>query len=118
MKFFLLIYFCLTAFFINVNAAEATSYSMSDNDTSLSDCITATFDQIYLTNDGMFVHIDQEFIPVYALYSYEVNQYRCDIHNRIEDLITCEDCGIVYDRYKYKSCPNRMCPSRFPNRKH
>ena len=107
--FWAFVYFCLVTSFTNVNAAEVTYSSTSDN-SSYSDCVTVTFEQIYLTNDGMFVHIDQGFIPIYALYSDENNQYRCDIHNRIDDLVTCKYCGTVYDRLRHRDCPNRACP--------
>lgn len=92
MKNFLLIYLCLTAFFINVNAAEVTSCSAWNKSNECSDCITANFDQIYLTDDGMFVDIDSEFMPIYALYSSGPNQYKChiiDFHDRLGDLTSC-----------------------------
>lgn len=111
--FWTLIYFCLATSFIGVSAVESTRYSpTSDNSLVHSDFITVTLDQIYLTNDGMFVEIDQEFLPIYALYSNGDDKYRCDVHNRIEDMVTCGYCGSVYDRHKYKKCPNTSCPSK------
>ena len=116
--FWTLVYFCLVASFINVNAAEVTCNSTTVNCSLHSNCITVTFDQIHITKDGMFVHLDQEFLPIYALYSYEDDQYKCDIHNRLEDLTTCSYCGLIYDRYQYRVCPNQNCSSRRPGPKH
>ena len=110
--YFPLIYFCFTLSFINVSAADIDNFSMSNNESDFSDYITVTFDQIYLTNDGMFIHVNKEFVPIYALYFDGVDQYKCEIHNRLKDLITCPDCGRVYDGCQYKACPNTTCPSR------
>lgn len=92
--------------FINANAVEFSK--STSNNRVLSDCVTVTFDKIHLTDEGMFVDSDYGLIPIIALYS-DGNQYRCDIHNRLEDLITCPSCGMIYDRHQYKICPNRGC---------
>ena len=111
MKSFLLVCFFLSAFFINLNASEVTSFSTSDNDYIISNCITVASDQIYITNDGMFLYVDQDFIPVYALYSDGINQYKCDIHNNAQDLVTCPMCGLVY--VSYLGCPYSKYHSKY-----
>ncbi len=112
MQFCLLIYFCLVASFINVGAAEFNNSSTFENSEVFSDCITVNFEQIHLTNDGMFVHIDREYIPIYALYSNGANQYtiHLDAHNRLHCLKTCQYCNKMYDCHRYKGCPNVNCP--------
>lgn len=112
MQFFLIMYLCLAASFTNVNATEADCSSLDNS--SISNYITVNFDQIYLTNDGMFVHIDREYIPIHALYSNGSNQYKChlDFHERLHDIITCPFCFTVYDRHEYRTCPNIFCPRK------
>lgn len=112
--FWTFVFFCFAATFIKVNAADVACCPTSDNSSVHSNCITVTIDQIFLTKDGMFVHIDRQFIPIYALYSDGVDQYRCDIHDRRHDLITCRWCNFTYDRYQYRSCPNPDCRSKNP----
>ena len=125
MKFFSFIYFCLALSFINMNAEEAKDYLKSNNVEDLSFSVRATVDQIYLTKEGMFVQIDQAFLPIHAL-SMHGGQYRChirtqqeqninndcaifDFHNRLNDFVTCIECGMAYDGVQYKSCPNMGC---------
>ncbi len=106
MKYFLLIFFCLTTLFINVNASEISSH----NSDVFPNYITVNYDEICLTDDGMFVYIDREYKPIYALYFNEACQYtyHLDFHERIHDIVTCPNCYTVYDRRKYKVCP--VCP--------
>lgn len=106
----------LVTYFINVNAVEVGNNYASD-DKAFSNYITVTFDEIYITDEGMFIEINREPMPVNAIYFDGVNQYRCDIHNNIKDLITCQYCETVYNRYQYRICPNKSCPSRRPGPK-
>jgi hypothetical protein len=112
MSFFQKLFFTyLIACFINVNAVEIRT-----NDT-FSNYITVNFDQIYITEEGMFIEINQEPVQVNAIYSYGINQYKCDIHNNIKNLVTCQYCGTVYDLYYDRVCTNKYCLSKRPGPK-
>lgn len=118
MKFFWkLFYIYLVTCFINVNAAEVPNCSTAEKNHIHSNYIMATFDQIYITDVGMFVRIEGEEIQVMAIHCEDINDYRCDIHDRLHDLVTCPHCSTVYDRYQHRICPNRSCPSRLPGPK-
>jgi hypothetical protein len=110
MKLFLKLFFIyLVTCFINVNAADVDDKYASDK--SFSNYITVNSDEIYITEEGMFVKINREFLPITAIFAEGINEYKCDIHDRLHDLITCRYCGFVYDRYQSRICPNKYCLS-------
>lgn len=112
MKYLLIFYFSLITFFINVNATENVRSQMKNPYNDFSHYITASSEQICITHEGMYVHFENELLPIYTLHAYGPNKYRChlDFHHILNDLVTCEYCGLIYDSVRDKTCPNKFCP--------
>lgn len=89
MKYFSFILIFLLCYLINVNAAVINNTSTLENSGFYTNCVTANFDQIYLTKEGIFVHIDRELLRVCAIDFKGNNEYECrlDFHESIHNLV-------------------------------
>lgn len=104
-----LMYVTLMIFSVTVNAMEMVSESSPDNqNTSQLQQLTVRMDQIHLTNEGMFVYIDNAFVPIDVLQSRGSGTYSCwvDYHNILPYETICGNCLRQYNKAFNPKCPH------------
>lgn len=114
-NFFAIMFLCLAAISSQVRACEIddclTSYDAYDQSNSM----TVTADQILLTENAMFVHIDHALIPIKSI-CLEDGLYNClllDVHLCFGMCTWCNTiCSIGAQKCSYINCDSNRYPDR------
>lgn len=108
-NFFAILFLCFATLSAHVRACDINDHPTSYDASDRSNSMAVTADQIVVTENAMFVHIDHELIPVKSIYM-EDGIYNCLLLDFHLCLGRCTWCNRVVS-IGAQSCPNVKCVS-------